>query len=124
MTFSNISVTSPCNTGSAALPGCILVSCRGSGITCTLPLTLVAGRQQHPGAEGREGHLLQPTVSAAVTVQLSQVAAQVAAKLPAARLGDAHRPQRSAVLHRPQQQNHHLGERSKVWEAGTESVLH
>lgn len=59
----------------------------------------VAGCQQHPGAEGREGHLLQPTVAAAVTVQLAQVAAQVAAELPAPGLGDADRPQRSAVLH-------------------------
>lgn len=88
-----------------------------------MPFTSVAGRQQHPGAEGCEGHLLQPTVPAAVTVQLAQVAAQVTAKLPAARLGDAHRPQRPAVLHRPQQQNHHLGERGEVREAGTESVL-
>lgn len=87
-------------------------------------LTPVVGCQQHPGAEGCEGHLFQPTVPTAVTVQLAQVAAQVTAKLPAARLGDAHRTQRSAVLHRPQQQNHHLGERSEVQEAGTESMLH
>lgn len=99
--------TSACNTFSAAL-------------TCIFPFTHFTGCQQHPGAEGRERHPFQPSVPSAIAVQLAQVAAQVAAELPAARLGDAHRPQRSALLHRPQQQKHDLGESSKEQKAGTE----
>lgn len=72
--------------------------------------TLVPGSQQHPGAKGCEGHVLQPTVSPAVPLQLPQVAAQNTAELPAPRLGDEDSPQWTAFLHRPQQQNHHLGE--------------
>lgn len=70
----------------------------------------VSGSQQHPGAEGREGHVLQPAVPPAVPLQLPQVPAKDAAELPAPGLGDEDRPQRTAVLHRPQQQSHHLGE--------------
>lgn len=71
---------------------------------------LVPGSQQHPGAEGCKGHVLQPAVSSAVSLQLPQVTAQDTAELPAPRLGDEDSPQRSAFLHRPQQQSHHLGE--------------
>lgn len=35
----------------------------------------VPGSKQHPGAEGRKGHVLQPAVSSAVSLQLSQVSA-------------------------------------------------
>lgn len=72
--------------------------------------TLVSGSQQHPGAEGCEGHVLQPAVSPTFPLQFPQVTAQGTAELPASRLGDEDSPQRTAFLHRPQQQKHHLGE--------------
>ncbi len=71
---------------------------------------LSSGSQQHPGAEGCERHILQPAVSSAVPLQLPQVTAQDTAELPASRLGNENSPQWTAFLHRPQQQNHHMGE--------------
>lgn len=54
--------------------------------------TFVPGSQQHPGAEGCKGHVLQPTVSPAIALQLPQVAAQGTAELPAPGLGDEDSP--------------------------------
>lgn len=62
---------------------------------------MVPGSQQHPGAARCKGHILQPTVSPAVPLQLPQVTAQDTAELLASRLGDEDSPQWTAFLHRP-----------------------
>lgn len=68
-----------------------------------------AGHEGLSGAQGGEGHPLQPSVPAAVPLQLPQAPAQGGPELPTPGLGDAHRPQRPPLLHRPQHQDHHLG---------------
>lgn len=73
-------------------------------------LFFVPGRKQHPSAEGCKRHILQPAVSSAISLQLSQISAQTGAELPAPRLGNEDSPQRTTLFHRSQQQNNHLGE--------------
>lgn len=68
-----------------------------------------AGHEGLSGAQGGEGHPLQPSVPTAVPLQLPQAPAQGGPELPAPGLGDAHRPERPPLLHRPQHQDHHLG---------------
>lgn len=77
---------------------------------CIVFVFFFPGSQQHPGAKGGEGHVLQPAVAPAVALQLPQVATQDTAELPAPGLGDEDSPQWTAFLHRPQQQSYHLGE--------------
>lgn len=76
------------------------------------PFFFCSGSQQHSGAEGCKRHILQPTVSSAVSLQLPQISAQNGAELPAPRLGDEDSPQRTTLFYWSQQQNNHLGERT------------